>query len=69
MGAVDSTGVADVAHAGIQIAAMVFGAQAFKHLDVWEFMGFKQVWKYITRREVSGDIDGLTRQGLVTTGV
>jgi protein-S-isoprenylcysteine O-methyltransferase Ste14 len=54
---------------GIQIAAMVFGAQAFKHLDVCEFMGFKQVWKYITRREVSGDIDGLTRQGLVTTGV
>jgi methanethiol S-methyltransferase len=54
---------------GIRIAALAFGAQAFKHLDGWEFLGLEQVWKYVTRREVAGGIDGLTQQGLVTRGV
>jgi protein-S-isoprenylcysteine O-methyltransferase Ste14 len=54
---------------GIQIAGFLFGVQAFQYLDKWEFMGFRQVWRYITRREIAGNIEGLTQKELVTTGV
>jgi uncharacterized membrane protein len=53
----------------IQFAGLAFGALAFEYLNVWEFMGFKQVWRYLTRGEVAGDMEGLTDRGLVTTGV
>lgn len=54
---------------GVQIAGFLFGVQAFQYLDKWEFMGFRQVWRYITKREVAGNIEGLTEKELVTTGV
>jgi protein-S-isoprenylcysteine O-methyltransferase Ste14 len=54
---------------GVQIAGFFFGVQAFQYLDKWEFMGFRQVWRYITRREKAGNIEGLTQRELVTTGV
>lgn len=53
----------------VQLAGLVFGALAFEYLDTWEFMGFKQVWRYLARREVAGNIEGLTQRELVTTGV
>jgi uncharacterized membrane protein len=53
----------------IQLAGLTFGALAFEHLDGAEFMGFKQVWRYLSRREVAGNIEGLTEKTLVTTGV
>jgi len=53
----------------IQIAGFLFGAQAFQYLDKWEFMGFRQVWRYLARKEVAGNIEGLTQRELVTTGV
>jgi len=53
----------------IQIAGFVFGAQAFRYLDTWEFMGFRQVWRYLARNEVAGSLEGLTEKELVTTGV
>jgi protein-S-isoprenylcysteine O-methyltransferase Ste14 len=53
----------------IQLAGLAFSALAFEYLDTWEFMGFKQVWRYLTRREVAGNIEGLTQKELVTTGV
>jgi protein-S-isoprenylcysteine O-methyltransferase Ste14 len=53
----------------IQLAGLTLGALAFEYLDTWEFMGFKQVWRYLTRREVAGNIEGLTQKELVTTGV
>jgi protein-S-isoprenylcysteine O-methyltransferase Ste14 len=53
----------------IQFAGLAFGALAFEYLNVWEFMGFKQVWRYLTRGEVAGDMEGLTDRGLVTAGV
>jgi protein-S-isoprenylcysteine O-methyltransferase Ste14 len=53
----------------IQIVAVIFGALAFKHLYGVEFLGIKQVWRYITHREVAGNIDGLTQEGLITEGV
>lgn len=54
---------------GVQLAGFLFGAQAFQYLDKWEFMGFRQVWRYLSRREVSGNLEGLTDRELVRTGV
>jgi len=53
----------------LQFAGLVFGALAFEHLDGAEFMGFRQVWRYLSRREVAGNIEGLTQKELVTGGV
>ncbi len=53
----------------VQIAGLVFGARAFAYLDTWEFLGIRQVWRYLMRREVSGNLEGLTREKLVTNGV
>lgn len=57
-----------VMHA-IQLAGFVFGAQAFQYQDKWEFMGFRQVWRYVTKGEIAGNSEGLTERELVTTGV
>lgn len=54
---------------GIQIAGFVFGVQAFQYLDKWEFMGFRQVWRYLAKGEAAGNVEGLTDRELVTTGV
>jgi protein-S-isoprenylcysteine O-methyltransferase Ste14 len=53
----------------IQIAGVLFGVRAFQYLDKWEFLGFRQVWRYLARKEVSGSLEGLTQKELVTTGV
>jgi uncharacterized membrane protein len=53
----------------VQLAGLAFGAFAFEHLDGAEFMGVKQVWRYLSHREVAGNIEGLTEKGLVTSGV
>jgi len=53
----------------IQLAGLAFGALAFEYLDGAEFMGFKQVWRYVARREVAGNLEGLTQKELVTSGV
>lgn len=54
---------------GIQLAGFFFGAKAFDYLDKWEFMGFRQVWRYFAHGEVSGNMEGMTDRELVTTGV
>lgn len=53
----------------IQLAGIVFGSLSFEHLDTGEFMGVRQVWRYLTRGETAGNIEGLTQKELVTTGV
>jgi len=53
----------------IQSTGFVFGAQAFRYLDKWEFMGFLQVWRYVTKGEIAGNSEGMTEKDLVTTGV
>lgn len=53
----------------VQLAGLAFGALAFEHLDGAEFMGFRQVWRYLSQGEVAGNIEGLTQQELVTGGV
>jgi hypothetical protein len=53
----------------IQFAGLAFGTLAFEYLNMREFMGLRQVWRYLTRGEVAGDMEGLTDKELVTTGV
>lgn len=53
----------------VQAAGFAFGAFSFEHLNAGEFMGFQQVRRYLTRREVAGNIEGMTDEELVTTGV
>ncbi len=53
----------------VQLAGLAFGALAFEHLDGGEFLGVKQVWRYLQKREVAGNIEGLTQKELVTSGV
>ncbi len=54
---------------GIQAGGLAFGSFAFENLDIWEFMGIKQIWRYISRREVAGNFEGQTQNELVTSGV
>lgn len=54
---------------GIQVAGLAFGMAAFAHQDVLEFMGVRQVWRYLARRETTGNIEGISDRALVTTGV
>ena len=53
----------------IQLAGLAFGALAFEHLDAGEFLGVKQIVRYLAHREVAGNIEGLTQKELVTSGV
>ncbi len=53
----------------VQAAAALFGMFAFRHLDGMEFLGLRQVWRYLRRGEVAGNIEGLTQEELVTRGV
>ena len=53
----------------IQISGLALGALSFEYLDTWEFMGFTQIWRYLSRKEVAGNIEGLTEKELVTNGV
>ena len=53
----------------IQSAGIIFGLLAFRHLDTGEFLGIKQIVRYWKRGEVAGNVEGLTQNELVTTGV
>ncbi len=53
----------------VQLAGFVFGVRSFEYLDSGEFLGIKQVWRYLLHREVAGSIEGMTQKELVTDGV
>jgi len=53
----------------IQLGGGAFGSLAFKHLDIGEFLGLRQIVRYWKRHEVAGNSEGLTQNELVTTGV
>jgi len=53
----------------IQLAGVMFGVRTFQYLDKWEFVGFRQVWRFLAKNEVAGSLEGLTQKELVTTGV
>ncbi len=52
-----------------QAAAVLFGALSFRYLDVMEFLGIRQVGRFLAKREAAGDIEGLTQGDLITKGV
>lgn len=52
----------------IQLTGFFFGISVFRVLDPWEFLGFRQAWRFITRRRVSGDKEGLAVTRLITYG-
>ena len=54
---------------GIQTAGLALGVRAFEHLDAGEFLGVRQVMRYVRERRIAGNIEGLTGTGLITTGV
>jgi methanethiol S-methyltransferase len=54
---------------GVQIAGLVFGSLSFKHLDAGEFLGVRQISRYLHGHKQDGNIEGLAEGGLVTTGV
>jgi len=53
----------------VQLGGAVFGMRAFEHLDAQEFLGLRQVRRYLARGEVAGNSEGLADRGLITTGV
>ncbi|MCX5717526.1 MAG: isoprenylcysteine carboxylmethyltransferase family protein [Nitrospirae bacterium] len=53
----------------IQIAGLIFGILSFKIITSHEFVGITQVWRYITKKEMKGDAEGITQTRLVKTGV
>ncbi len=53
----------------VRAGALVFAAGAFQHIDGLEFLGIRQVWRYLSGKGVSGNLEGLTQKELITTGV
>ncbi len=52
----------------IQAGGLVFGLLTFRELDAREFMGIRQIQRFISNREVTGDTEGMTINRLVTGG-
>ena len=51
-----------------QVAATVFAVRSFTTASLWEFIGLMQAWRHIMGRDLTGDIEGLAMEGLVTDG-
>jgi protein-S-isoprenylcysteine O-methyltransferase Ste14 len=54
---------------GLQAAGLLFGAMAFQHVEGSEFLGLRQVRRFLARGEVTGNLEGMTERPLVTEGV
>jgi protein-S-isoprenylcysteine O-methyltransferase Ste14 len=52
----------------IRLAAVAFGIMSAKGFSPLEFLGLSQIWRYLTKKEVIGDQEGI-RHTLVTKGV
>lgn len=53
---------------GVQLAGLALGLWSFNAVHPLEFIGLAQAWRYITNRQVKGDLEGITRDRLVKTG-
>jgi protein-S-isoprenylcysteine O-methyltransferase Ste14 len=54
---------------GIQVLGLVIGILSLNAGKPFEFVGIAQAVRYITRREVKGDEEGITGDRLVKTGL
>ena len=53
-----------------EAAGAVFGILAFRKLDLWEFIGIRQAWRYLRTGKAGGDREGLLlKRRLISTGV
>ncbi len=57
-----------LAMAAIQITGLLLGLLSFRDIDAWEFIGVRQAWRHLKKRELAGEAEGLTG-GLATTGI
>lgn len=53
----------------VQAGGLVMGLLSFNSVRPLEFVGVAQLWRYLRRREVTGDPEGITGRGLVKTGM
>lgn len=53
----------------VQIAALGFGALAFRVTPPLEFLGVSQAWRYLSGRVAEGDSEGVRQTPIVRTGV
>lgn len=54
---------------GLQMLGIVIGALTFRVIDLPEFLGITQFITYLRYRTVSGDIEGMRGNRLITSGV
>jgi len=54
---------------GFRVLGLVLCVRAFEYLDVREFLGARQVVRYLFESKITGNIEGLTGSGLITKGV
>jgi protein-S-isoprenylcysteine O-methyltransferase Ste14 len=52
----------------VQFAGLMIGLLTFDALDVREFLGFRQAWRFVRGEHPSGDCEGLTVNQLITCG-
>ena len=48
---------------------LVFGALAFRVIDLKEFLGLRQAIRYIRTGDSGGDLEGMTHKGFLASGV
>lgn len=54
---------------GIQAVGLLIGAASFRVFDAGEFLGTRQAWRHLKGLKPAGDLEGLTGDRLVTSGL
>ena len=54
---------------GVQFLSLIIFCLGFRPFDLGYFTGIKQTVGYLRTGQVNGDIEGMTEEGLITTGV
>ncbi|KKL92979.1 hypothetical protein LCGC14_1879280 [marine sediment metagenome] len=52
-----------------EVLGLVFGALAFRVIDLKEFLGLRQAIRYIRTGDSGGDLEGITGKGFLASGV
>ncbi|MBF0472735.1 MAG: isoprenylcysteine carboxylmethyltransferase family protein [Nitrospirae bacterium] len=53
----------------IQLIGLILIILPFKYINIFEFTGVSQFFSYIKGKEISGDLEGLNINGLITNGI
>ena len=52
----------------VQLSGLLLAVLTFRVLDLMEFLGFRQAWRYVKGETPSGNDEGLTADRLITCG-